>query len=149
MTVSGWSLRIAALLIAGATCHASADDIYKTVDAQGRVTYSDRALSPQSKRVTVDVIEGDPVEAARMAKEQAQVNADAAQQAKLSQQRAAEQQKQDAQKVQQQRACELARNHYATFAAGGRIFKVDEQGNRAYYTDQEIEEQRTSAKAAM
>jgi Domain of unknown function (DUF4124) len=149
MTVSRFSLRIAAILITGSTCHAFADEIYKTVDAQGHVTYSDHALSPQSKRVTLDVVEGDPVEAARLAKEQALVSADTAQQAKLSQQRAVEQQKQEAQKSQQQRKCKMARDRFATFAAGGRIFKVDEQGNRVYYTDEEIDAQRDSAKAAM
>jgi hypothetical protein len=149
MTISRWGPQIGAMLIATATCHAIAHDIYKTVDAEGHVTYSDHALSPQSKKVTIDVIQGDPAEAARLAKERALVNADAAQQAKLSQQRAAEQQAQEAQKALQQRKCEAARSRFATFAAGGRIFNIDEQGNRVYYSDEEIEAQRNSAKVAM
>jgi hypothetical protein len=35
------------------------------------------------------------------------------------------------------------------FAAGGRIFRTDEQGNRVYYSDQEIDQQRAATKAAM
>jgi cation transport ATPase len=137
------------VLIAGAAGHLCADEIYKTVDAQGHVSYSDHALSPQSKRVTLDVIEADPAEAARLERERAQEHAEADQQAKLSQRRAAEQQKQDAQKQQQERKCEQARIRFAAFAAGGRIVKYDEQGNREFYSDEEIDAQRNSAKAQM
>jgi Domain of unknown function (DUF4124) len=149
MTVSRWNLYFGAVLITSAAGAVCADDIYKTVDAQGHVSYSDRALSPQSRRVTLNVIEGDPAEVARLAKEQAQQNTDSVQQAKLSQQHAAERQKQDEQKQLQERKCEQARSRFATFAAGGRIVKYDEQGNRDFYSDEEIEAQRVSAKAEM
>jgi len=149
MILSRWSLHVATMLIASVACHVCAEEIYKTVDAQGHVSYSDHALSPQSKKVTIDVIEGDPAEAARLAKQQAQENADAVEHAKLSQQRAAEQQSQEAQRQSQQRKCEQARNRFATFAAGGRIVKFDEQGNREFYSDDEIEAQLNSAKAAV
>jgi hypothetical protein len=81
-------------LVVVASLIAVADDVYKTIDAQGHITYSDRAISPDSKKVSVDVIEGNPQEAARLAKERALVNADAAQTSKQAQQQAAEQQKQ-------------------------------------------------------
>jgi hypothetical protein len=149
MTVERWSPRIAGMLIAGVALSALADDVYKTVDAQGRVTYSDHAISPESKRVTVDVIQGNPQEAARLAKERAVVNAGAAEQAKQAQQQANEQLRQQAQAASQKQACEAARNRYGTFSAGGRIYHTDDQGNRAFYSDEEIEAQRISAKAAM
>jgi len=149
MTVARWYLRISAVLVVVASLIAVADDVYKTIDAQGHITYSDRAISPDSKKVSVDVIEGNPQEAARLAKERALVNADAAQTSKQAQQQAAEQQKQQDLEALQKRQCESARSRYAMFAAGGRIFKVDDQGNRSYYSDEEIDAQRIATKAAM
>jgi hypothetical protein len=133
----------------GASSYAVAGDVYKTVDAQGQVTYSDHALSPASKKVTLDVIEGNPQEAARLAKALAAENADAAQQAKDAQEQAAEQQRQQAQRQQQEKKCAAAREQYATFAAGGRIWHMDEQGNRVYYSDEELDSLRSTAKAAV
>jgi hypothetical protein len=126
-----------------------ADDMYKTVDSQGHVVYSDHPLSSSSQRISVQVPAPNPEEAARIIKEQAILNADAAQQAQQAQHDADEQSKKAAHDAAQKRRCEAARDRYAVFAAGGRIFKSDEQGNRVYYSDQEIEEQRQAAKVIM
>ena len=138
-----------ALLLMTAALPASSDDIYRTVDPQGHVTYSDKPLTSASKKISVDVIAANPQEAARLAKEQALINADVTQQAKLAAQQASEQQKQASQDAAQRRKCEAARARYAMFAAGGRIYRVDEQGNRVFYSDEEIDAQRITSKAAM
>jgi hypothetical protein len=135
--------------VAAAGQHASADDMYRTVDAQGGVVYSDHPLSPASQRISVQVTAPNQEEAHRLAKEQALANADSAQQAQQARHEAAEQQKKAAQDAAQKQRCDAARNRYAVFSAGGRIFKTDEQGNRVYYSDQEIDAQRTTSKAAM
>jgi hypothetical protein len=126
-----------------------ADDMYKTVDPQGHIIFSDHPLSSASQRISVQVTAPNPEEAARISKQQAMLNADAAQQAQQAQRDADEQTKKAAHDATQKRRCESARNRFAVFAAGGRIFKSDEQGNRVYYSDQEIEEQRLAAKAIM
>jgi hypothetical protein len=149
MPVAQWNRRISALLFMAMIAPAVADDVYKTVDAQGHVTYSDKPLSPASKKVSVDVIAANPEDAERLAKAQALANVEAAQQAKLAQQQAIEQQKQAIQDAARKRDCAAARRRYSVFAAGDRIFKVDDQGNRVYYTDEEIDAQRASARAAM
>ena len=46
-----------------------ADEVYKSVDAQGHVVFSDRAATPAAQKSTVHVIPGDPAEAARRARE--------------------------------------------------------------------------------
>jgi predicted anti-sigma-YlaC factor YlaD len=135
--------------ILGVACYAVASDVYKTVDAQGHVTYSDHALSPESKKVTLDVIQANPQEAARMAKQLAAENADAVQRAKSAREQGDEQQRQKAQQQEQQQRCQAARDRYATFASGGRLFHIDAQGERVYYTDEEIQAQASTAKAAM
>jgi Domain of unknown function (DUF4124) len=123
-----------------------ADDIYRTVDAQGHVVYSDHAISADSKKVSVDFVAADPQNASRLAKQQAVVNASDAEQDRNARLEAQQQQQLAADR---QRACDSARNRFATFNAGGRIYKVDDQGNRVFYSDQEINAERSSAKAAM
>jgi cell division protein FtsN len=126
-----------------------ADDLYKTVDAQGHVTYSDHPLSKASERISVEVNPPNAQEAARLTKEQAAESAADAQRAKQDQHDEQEQQKKAAQQAAQKQRCDAARGRYAMFAAGGRIFRTDADGNRVYYSDQEIEDQRAATKAAM
>jgi hypothetical protein len=128
---------------------ALADEMYKTVDPKGGVVYSDHPLSPASQRINIQVIQGNSAEASRLTKEQALINADAAQNAQQAQRDADAQHKRAAQDSAQRQRCDVARNRYAVFAAGGRLFRSDAQGNRVYYSDQEIDEQRAAAKAAM
>jgi hypothetical protein len=128
---------------------AEAGDVYKTVDAQGHVTYSDRPLSSTSQSVALQVTPPNPEEAARLAREQALQTADAAQEAQQAQKNAAEQQKKIAEEAAQKQRCDSARNRYLLFAAGGRLLKTDEQGNRVYYSDDEIAAEVVASKAAM
>jgi len=141
------SLFLAALALLAQ--HAPGAEMYKTVDANGGVVYSDHPLSAASQRISVQVTEPNQQEASRLSKEQAVLAADAAAEAQQSQHEADEQRKKAAQQAQQKQRCEAARNRYAVFAAGGRIFKSDAQGNRVYYSDAEIEEQRALSRAAM
>lgn len=126
-----------------------ADTMYRTVDAQGHVTYSDRPLSPSSQRISVDVTAPNASEAARRSKEQAAESAADQQRMQQNQHDAEEAKKAAAHDAAQQQRCNAARGRYATFSAGGRIFRTDADGNRIYLSDQDIEEQRTAAKAAM
>ncbi len=123
-----------------------ANDIYKTVDEQGRVVYSDHAVSPSSQKISVQASAPNLEEAARIAKEQAIAGADTMQEAR---QRASERKKKAAEETAQKQRCDAARNYHAVFAAGGRIYKADEHGNRVYYSDHEIDAERAAAKAAM
>src|SRR5438445_694024 len=52
-----------------------AQAVYKTVDAQGHVVCSDRAPTKNAPKTTVHVDQADPAEAARLAKEQAELKA--------------------------------------------------------------------------
>jgi Skp family chaperone for outer membrane proteins len=140
---------LCAAVILAVSASSRAADMYKTVDPQGHVTYSDHPLSPSSQRVSVEVTPPNADEAARLTREQAALTAAAAQQTKNDRQDAADQAKKAAQLAQQQQRCSAARNRYALFAAGGRIFKTDADGNRVYYSDEEIDQQRTLTKAAM
>jgi hypothetical protein len=126
-----------------------ADTMYRTVDAQGQITYSDRPLSSASQRVSVDVTGPNAAEAARLSKEQAAQSAADQQRIQQSQHDAEEAKKAAAHDAAQQQRCNAARSRYAGFAAGGRLFKTDADGNRVYLSDQEIDEQVALSKAAM
>jgi hypothetical protein len=144
----GPAMLYAALVCIVGQCARGAD-VYKTVDAQGNVVYSDHPISSASQRITLQVTAPNAQEAARLTKEQALQSAQASQEMKDTQQAAADQQKQAAAEALQKQRCDAARSRYATFAAGGRLFKTDEQGNRAYYSDDEIAAELVTAKAAM
>ena len=73
---------LAALLLCAAATIGHADEMYKTVDAQGHVTFSDHPLSSASQRISVEVAPANATEAARITKEQAAMNAQATQEAK-------------------------------------------------------------------
>lgn len=126
-----------------------AGEIYKSVDARGRVTYSDRP-SPHAERI---VIRTDPnlsdADRARLAEEQqaeARREADRAQRADMAKQ----EQAQRAQAEQTRRAqCRQARDRYLMFAESGRLYRRDEQGNRVYYTSAELDAERTKAQQRM
>ena len=126
-----------------------ADTMYRTVDAQGHVTYSDRPLSPSSQRISVDVTGPNASEAARLSKEQAAESAADQQRIQQNQHDAEEAKKAAAHDAAQQQRCTAARGRYASFAAGGRLFRTDAEGNRVYLSDEEIDGQRTLAKADM
>jgi hypothetical protein len=126
----------------GAFC----DDVYKTVDASGNVVYSDRPSSPKSEKMTLPVQQADPSEASRLAKQRALQDADYAQR---SRQEADEQARQQAQSKQDAARCSSARNRYFTFKDVRRMFRLDADGNRVFYSDEEADAMRAAAKQAM
>jgi hypothetical protein len=123
-----------------------AGEIYKSVDADGHVTYSDHALTPTAQKSVVQVDPPNPVEVARIAKEQAILNA-------VEVQRKKQQAVDDAKAAQQNQAkqaqCDSARNHYYSMKDARRIYQRDADGNRIYYSDTEADAKREEARQAM
>jgi hypothetical protein len=135
---------LAALGFAGAPL--CAQEIYKSVDAEGHVVYSDRASSKNAAKSTLHVDEGDPAEAARLAKQQKLLDTAAAQRVK---QDAADASSKAAEDERRQKACEKARSNYARLQNTWRLYKSDADGNRVYYSDEEIDAMREQAQRAM
>jgi hypothetical protein len=122
------------------------DEVYKTVDPSGHVVYSDHPTSSAAQKVDVQVTQPDPVEAARLAKQHALEDADFAQRSK---QEAADASKQAAQAKQDEARCTAARNRYNFLMQVNRLYRVDADGNRAYYSDEEADAMRATAKQTM
>jgi multidrug efflux pump subunit AcrA (membrane-fusion protein) len=136
---------LAALICLVSPLTSQAGEIYKSVDAQGHVVYSDHAdSSAQKTDVQVDL--PDAKEVARNAKQQAilkaendarskQAAVDAAKKAKLAQERQAQ--------------CDAARNRYYAMKDARRLFQRDADGNRIFYSDADADARREDARQTM
>lgn len=122
------------------------DEVYKTVDAAGHVVYSDHPTSSAAQKLSVPVTQPDTNEAARLAKQRALEDAEYAQR---SRQEADEQGRQAAQAKEDAARCTAARNRYLALKDVNRIYRLDAEGNRVFYSDQEADTMRAAAKQAM
>ncbi|MFL6604248.1 MAG: DUF4124 domain-containing protein [Steroidobacteraceae bacterium] len=123
-----------------------ADQVYKSVDAQGHVVYSDRAATPTAQKSVVHVIQGNPADAARATRETNVLKAE-------ENERKREQESESRNKAQQdharQVACDRARNRYNSIKDANLLYKLDAQGNRAFYTDAEADARKQQAHQEM
>jgi uncharacterized protein DUF4124 len=140
------ALAIAGLLLASTAIPTVADQVYKSVDAQGHVTYSDRPTTAGAQKTDVVVQQADPREAQRLAKERMLLKAEDDQRTKKT---AADEQAKAKQDSQKKQLCDNARRHYDGMKEANRIYTVTADGNREYYTDAQAEAMRTEAKRAM
>jgi hypothetical protein len=130
---------------------ASAGDtqIYKTVDAQGNVVYTDQPPSAKSQKSSVKYHEPSAQDLARV--EQQRKATEAAESERVQQAAASNlaQAQQDRAQKEKQARCDNARNNYNSLRDANRVFQLDPQGNRVYLTDAEAEAKRTAARKAM
>ena len=123
-----------------------AAEVYKSVDAQGHIVYSDRAATPTAQKSAVHVIPGDPAEAARVARQTSLLKAQ-------DSQRKREEDLDNRSKAQQdhdkQAACQQARNRYNSLKDANVLYRLDAQGNRVFYTDAEADARKEQAHQAM
>lgn len=110
---------------------ANAGEVYKEVDAQGNVVYSDRPRDAAARRLDVDSKSTDPaaiaarreaLEASREKRNEAQAKAAANTERKrdIAAQRAAN--------------CEKARAYKQRVETAHRLYSTDDDGNRKYYS---------------
>src|SRR5277367_2124022 len=122
-----------------------AGEVYKSIDADGHVVYSDRADTSVQKSV-VRTDQPNPQDVARNAKEQEILKAE-------DNQRKRQQAVDDAKKAQQdhlrQVQCDSAREHYYALKDARLIYNRDADGNRVYYNDVDANAKREEASAAM
>jgi hypothetical protein len=142
----GWAAVVTAgLLFAAVLFPAQADQVYKSVDAQGHVTYSDRPNAAGAQKTDIVVQQADLKEAARLAKEHQVLNAEDDQRKK--QDLAADKAKAQLDKDRQAR-CQSAKDHWNSIK-DGRLYKRDADGNRQFMSDTEADAQRETARQVM
>ena len=146
MTGSGFWRGVSCVALLACATALPAQEIYKSVDAQGNVVYSDRAPTKNAPTTAVHVTEPDPAEVARLAKQQQLLSASDRERQK---QEAAAAKNRAALEHQQQASCENARNKYYHYKDSGRIDQRDADGNRISYTDADADALREQARRAM
>jgi hypothetical protein len=142
----GAVLAASLLLLPGAQRLAVAQQVYRSVDAQGHVVYSDRATSRDAPKTTLHVEQGDAVEAARMLKQQKALETQDTQREK---QQAADEKARAAAARKREEACKNARSDYYRMMDARRLYQRDGDGNRLYYSDDEADAMRDKAKKTM
>ena len=140
------AMSVALLALAWAATPLTAQEVYKSVDAQGHVVYSDRGAAKGAAKTTLHVDEGDPAEAARLAHEQELLRAD---DLARSHQEAIDDKTRSAQQKKRQAACDSARTRYYQMKDSARLYKRDADGNRVYYSDDDADALREKARQTM
>ena len=142
-------LTLAALSVCSGAAYAGDTQVYKTVDAQGNVVYTDRPSVTNAKKTAVSVHEPSADDLAHL--QQRRQEAEAAGIQRLQQtltdknNQAVEQKKQS----DKQARCTNARNHFYSLKEATRIYQHDAQGNREYLSDEQAEAKRTEARKEM
>ena len=146
----------AALLVGlGAQMPSAAQQLYRWVDENGRVQYSDRPPPPgaQSQAKPVKKKPAAPSTAtpgeAQGPKTYAEQEAEfRKRQVEKSEQEAKQRQEQQA-AAERKRQCDEARTHLAGLQAGGRMVRYNAQGEREYLDDKAREEEIVRAQKAI
>jgi Domain of unknown function (DUF4124) len=140
------AILVALVLLVGTACPLAAGEVYKSVDAEGHVVYSDHADTSGAQKSVVHSDPSNPTEVARIAKEQ---EIQKAEELQRNRQKLIDDTKKAQQDELKQVQCESARNRYYSLQDAGRIFDLDAAGNRHYYSDAEADTKREEARQAM
>lgn len=140
----------ASIVVALAVRPASAAEIFKSVDAQGRAIYSDRPPPGTSERIYIPGASRSSDESReRAAAELAELKRrETEREEERSLQKQKKTQNEEALRAQEQR-CEQARNRFLTFSEANRLYRRDARGERVYYTGPEIDVEREKARQEM
>jgi hypothetical protein len=117
-----------------------AADVYRSVDAQGNIVYSDRpgdegavrvVIAATAARAPVSVANSGTAAAQNSPAEPDAATIAAAERAQLAEDRAAN--------------CAIARQRNETYATSHRLYRVAEDGERVYFSDTELSQARMDA----
>jgi hypothetical protein len=143
--ISLLALPLAALLLS----LSAAADVYRWVDANGRVHYSDRPRAG-AERIKVDSRPTD-TEAVEQREQQTyaeRAKAEAAQQTQQGEDAVAKNVAQDVTKTREEQ-CKKAQADYKIAIESQRLYRTGKDGERVYLTDAEINETRVNARKAV
>lgn len=140
------AMAVAGLLFTSTVSPALADQVYRSVDAQGHVTYSDRPTAPGAQKTDVAVQQADQKEAERLARENMLLRADDAQR---TQKEAADSKAKAQQDAEKKRRCESARERYNDLKNSNRIYTTNADGSRDFFSDEKADAMRQEAQRTM
>jgi len=131
-----------ALCLLAAVSTATASDIYKWVDAEGNVHYGDRPVGEQSQRVDIQSRRTDPAQVAARVTARTETRAAAVEaQAAASADGPSEEERQ-AEMAERAKQCTTYREQQQRMANSRRLFREDENGERVYLDEAEMQSTR-------
>ena len=143
-------MRVAAVLCLMAVSLGASADVYKWVDTQGRVHYSDRPDAQNAERVAVASRRSNPeMIAERTGAENAQRQQANAQAAAQGREQATTQAVQKDLAKTRETQCKDAKEQYRVAIESQKLYRVGKDGERQYLTSAEIDEARMNARRAM
>jgi hypothetical protein len=143
-------MRAAALLLTFLVAGVAQAQVYKCVDASGKTVYSQ---SPCPKGAKSSTLSRSAPAAAPAAKDAPLTPAEIQQQQRLKASKKADEDKKAAENAarsaQFAENCKRAKEQLAAYDAGGRVTRLNASGERYYLSDEEIEREKGSARAAV
>lgn len=139
-----WKAALICCVLLHAPSVMAADDVYKWKDAEGKVRYTDTpppGTIPYQNLSRKKVPANTSVTTAEKAKAAAESKAEGAGKAptEADAKKKAKEQEELAIKKTREENCSIARKNLINYKIGGRIYKVDEKGERIFVGDDEIE----------
>ncbi|MGD8478050.1 MAG: DUF4124 domain-containing protein [Burkholderiales bacterium] len=150
---TGWTrlISLGILLLASSVAN-SAGEMYRWVDENGQVHYSDQP--PPANARSIKSLNSEGINPPPSADDEVDAEPSYAQQEKAFEERQAqraEERAEAARKKQEEeerkKNCELARSNYNTVNSGGRVMRVNAQGEREYLNDEEIDKAAAEARS--
>ncbi len=125
-------------------------DVYKFVDAQGNVQYTDKPALLPAEKLALQSRATDAAEVASRAEaDRARAAASTATQQQATAQQADQQGAQQLTATAKAEQCVKARERYASYTTSRRLYEALPDGQRRYLSDTELNAARESARAAM
>lgn len=142
--------RILAMALVVAFAPAAAAQLYKYVDKNGKTVYSDQPPPAGVEAKPINVPQG-PATTLSPSGNKSYVERDKELEKSRKEARTKqEKSEQSAQKAREaEERCQQARNAHQAYVEGGRLYKYDEKGERAFMSDAEIEAERERARRQM
>lgn len=142
--------RIIVLAIAMALAPAASAQLYKYVDEKGKTVYSDQPpVNVDSKQVNVPAGRSAAAAPAAAPKTAVERDKELEKSRKETREKADKQAKAAERDQQAEQRCAASRERYAAFAEGGRIYKINEKGERVFMDDAELESGRERSRREM
>ena len=139
------SILVCALVLA---LPATAQQLYKYVDKDGRTVYSDQP-PPNVASKAIGAPPPPPSTAPAAAKSAVERDKELEKSRKEAREKVEKADKAAKANEERERACTQAKASYQTFAEGGRVYKVDEKGERVYMDDADLAAEKEKARTAM
>ncbi|HKT74291.1 MAG TPA: DUF4124 domain-containing protein [Steroidobacteraceae bacterium] len=137
---------LATVPLSPGSARAGDTQIYKTVDADGNVVYTDKAPTRDAPKTSLRVHEPTPDDLARVEKQRQASQASEVQRVKQAVTDSAVRAQQQKEK---QVRCESARRQYFSLKDATHIYQRDAQGNRVYLPDDQADATREKARKTM